>query len=397
MATVTTKSPGLRREDFKFVDAKKFGAALDGTTDDTTKVQAALSSGEAITFNGRTAKITAALTVSKSLVDAKFTVPAASITGGAYALTLDATAANIHAEVFRDIQLIGNDTCSFMEAVCTAPYTISLCSFDGLYAHHLVNGLYVHGTTAANEFYKNEIKRVRGTNISGFGMKSRGCVYNSIDNVEMTYMETTAGGASGYSFDLEGLSMDVRSLSADAPMRLVLESGSKLGIATVETIHASAAINGVDGAVFYLIGAGLIVDHLAIINVDPAKTSVGVSAFSTQCQVGSLIITGTVGPTYWFYPQESSSGIVRAATVAGAISGFKANAFADHISGWDFGSLAYAISEKITTGRKVVGSLPTPAARLRGSILTVEGGAGVADVTSICRKNAADAYEWGAL
>lgn len=42
-------------------------------------------------------------------------------------------------------------------------------------------------------------------------------------------------------------------------------------------------------------------------------------------------------------------------------------------------------------------ALPGASASLRGQINTVRGGAGVADVLYVCRKNAADAYEWQVL
>ena len=44
-------------------------------------------------------------------------------------------------------------------------------------------------------------------------------------------------------------------------------------------------------------------------------------------------------------------------------------------------------AEKITV-------LPTAAEIYRGKIILLDGGVGVADLLKLCRKNAADAYEW---
>lgn len=41
-----------------------------------------------------------------------------------------------------------------------------------------------------------------------------------------------------------------------------------------------------------------------------------------------------------------------------------------------------------------VASLPTADSSLRGKMMLLKGGVGVADGLRICRKNAADAYEW---
>lgn len=65
------------------------------------------------------------------------------------------------------------------------------------------------------------------------------------------------------------------------------------------------------------------------------------------------------------------------------------------MAGWNIGDCD--LSNKNTIGVKVVSALPTAAEALRGSLLTVNGGAGVADVTSICRKNSGDTYEWAAV
>lgn len=45
-------------------------------------------------------------------------------------------------------------------------------------------------------------------------------------------------------------------------------------------------------------------------------------------------------------------------------------------------------------GPENVDALPTAAAGLRGRILNLKGGAGVADIPKICIKDAADAYVW---
>lgn len=44
-----------------------------------------------------------------------------------------------------------------------------------------------------------------------------------------------------------------------------------------------------------------------------------------------------------------------------------------------------------------VDALPTAAGEHRGRFLLLKGGAGVRDEIYVCRKNAADAYEWAAV
>lgn len=51
----------------------------------------------------------------------------------------------------------------------------------------------------------------------------------------------------------------------------------------------------------------------------------------------------------------------------------------------------------LQTAPDVVDSLPTASSDIRGRIFLLRGGAGVADTAHICRKNAADAYEFYAL
>ena len=44
-----------------------------------------------------------------------------------------------------------------------------------------------------------------------------------------------------------------------------------------------------------------------------------------------------------------------------------------------------------------VDALPTASVEYRGRLMTLKGGAGVADILKFCRKTAADAYEWATV
>lgn len=48
-------------------------------------------------------------------------------------------------------------------------------------------------------------------------------------------------------------------------------------------------------------------------------------------------------------------------------------------------------------GGNIVTALPTAGVEYRGIVITLDGGAGVADISYICQKDASDTYAWVAI
>jgi hypothetical protein len=69
----------------------------------------------------------------------------------------------------------------------------------------------------------------------------------------------------------------------------------------------------------------------------------------------------------------------------------------DRVKDYSNSEMRSVIRAEITAEKKWVFTctvLPTADQKLRGKIYTLLGGAGVADITYCCQKNAADAYVW---
>lgn len=384
----------VRHQDMPYVHARRFGAALDGVTDDTTALQNAAASGERITLGGRTAKVTETIQVIKSLANGVLEVPDGALDEEPVIHFLAAAGeSNIDEEHFHGLRVNGNGDCDAfkLSAHGTAGVdarVISACVFERLYARNVRD--FINADAGAHsQVYRNTFRDLRAVGIGRHGVKTVGLAYTAWLGVECTDVDA------GYAFDMAEAASHCAKFSCDGPVSLNLSLGSIVDGLAVEGIISDTPVSAIAVA---LNGTGLIARAIRLIDLPSAKAEAGLQIFSSRANITGVYFEGTEGPAYSIYLAAGSSGTLVTARKAPAIASMQlieTGSGAGPMAGWNIGDCD--LSNKNTIGVKVVSALPTAAEALRGSLLTVNGGAGVADVTSICRKNSGDTYEWAAV
>lgn len=143
---------------------------------------------------------------------------------------------------------------------------------------------------------------------------------------------------------------------------------------------------------------GNLVANGADVHFEDASIHTGVASIYRLSGSASAQISGL-----YVEANETGAGYIQAiggdpATNVAVINGFTTGApsvFGEYLPS-GFGPDLYVRSSSDGNPPKV-DALPGASAAYRGRMFRVEGGAGVADVTSVCQKDAADAYNWVAM
>lgn len=152
--------------------------------------------------------------------------------------------------------------------------------------------------------------------------------------------------------------------------------------ASLRTPHVTGG--GVNGNVVMDLGDAWDVEQSATFRRDlmiNRPTGYAALRLRRETEAFSRLLIDTNGAVSWFDPTDAT-GTVRAQL------GFRSSAD-PVVMAWTAGSLVAL--------PRVVSTLPTASAGLRGVVIRVEGATGVADGLYLCQKDAANAYVWVAL
>lgn len=173
MATVTSGSPGIgraRRSDLAYVPAAKFGIAFDGS-DESSKVQQALNTGENISFGGRSVRVATPVYMQydgqklhrvRFLMDASLAVPALYF--GASDASGTALVSPLTSGGLIGVIADGNGTKTDGSAGI-AIVSATTCTFDTFRCWGFYRGITVLGLSYLNTFINPDLRY----NVIGWG------------------------------------------------------------------------------------------------------------------------------------------------------------------------------------------------------------------------------------
>lgn len=286
----------------------------------------------------------------------------------------------------QNLKIDGNTNCDGIKVTANSPSAVSQMAFRDIQIRDVRDGLIVQGT-AANEAYINTFENFKITGVSRYGVKVLSAVYNGFYNIEVTGI-----GDGGFAFYAEGAGSHFRNLTADGCCYFDIPYGS-VDHLTVEGITAAIA------------GAGTCVDfnrvlsarNITLLDIPNAKCNFGVAMRDVGWVLDSVHVVdnGLGKPDFPFGATAGANGVVMNWSGSGAFP------IEVYLAAAEMETIKFINCPDLTDGwnggTRLVAALPTARAGLRGNLLVVKGGAGVADVSYVCRKNAADAYEWQAL
>lgn len=157
------------RGELSYTHASKFGCVLDGSTDDTANLQAALSSGENITLGGKTAKITSPLYMSndrQAFAHARLSLAASLGCVALYLGASDASGTPAGAAIvspYVNVRIIGSGSKAAGSAGLSL-VNVTTATIDRLVAWGLESGALVSGVAICNLFLNPDLR----SNIIGF-------------------------------------------------------------------------------------------------------------------------------------------------------------------------------------------------------------------------------------
>jgi hypothetical protein len=411
------------------VDARWFGAKFDATyvsgastgTDDTDAIQAAidfalsmsggagtnfpvtqpvtvvLPAGDAIITDGLTANRRIRLR-GQGLWSTRLICKTAGSAFYGFSLRPDATAGvPIWGAEVSDFQIVGDGgatRCNGLSTGSTAPYTVTNTEFRNLVMWNCATH-YSIGDGADNSFYNNRFYNLKATGIgdtavTAYGVKLDSAVYCTFEGIEVTGV-----GSAAYAIYGSGGWNTFTQIAVDGVCQIDFPHSTINGFA-VEGIIAASTVAGTVlniNRIKALIGCTLI-------DCPAAKTDYGVTVISSGATViGLTVLDGGGGqPTYPFLPQNSTTGALIGFTATNAPA-LKLELLLDEaaMTGWLWSDCAQLTDRRPGVLNVDSGSKPTARAGLRGQLCVERGGAGVADVAYVCRKNSSDAYEWQAL
>jgi hypothetical protein len=278
-----------------------------------------------------------------------------------------------------------------------SPSAVSQCYIRNVQIRDFRDGITLAGIVS-NEVYINEIDNVKmvgaaltaGANDVRYGLKVSKAAYNTFRNIEITNI-----GNAGYAVYCEGAGSHFEQITTDG----VSYIDSPWGVVdhwSIETIQCTTPV----------ISTALSVNRLSSL-----RAVVLLEVENSKCQYGISISPGSQGFTISDVTVEQSGGArpdypltIPVASKGTVINWKGAGAFlvesytdASYIENWRFINSLDITNREVGVRNVSSGAKPTASDKLRGQLVLEKNGAGVADVIYVCRKNAADTYEWQAL
>lgn len=396
------------------VSVLDFGADPTGVSDSTAAIQAAVNFAAARPSNGNTAvvvlpagtyKITDTININKdirfigdggdaTIINLTVSTPKEAIrvtpAPGGYIWFAELNGFLINCKA-------GSVAGDGIVVISTAPSAVSQSSIRNVRIRDFRDGITLEGT-ASNETYLNEIynvKMVGASTVSGvndvrYGLRIASAAYNTVRNVEVTNV-----GNAGYSIFCQGASAHFEHITTDGVASIDSPWGVIDHWVTEEVYCVTPVIN-----------AALSVGRLAslravtLIEVKNSKCAYGVrvEGGSQGMTISDITIEQTGGnrPDYPLSIPPASRGTVINWKGAGAYL-IESYTDASYIENWRFINSSDITNREVGVKNVASGGKPTASDKLRGQLVLEKGGVGVADVIYVCRKNAADTYEWQAL
>lgn len=279
----------------------------------------------------------------------------------------------------------------------TSPSAISQSYIRNIQIRDFRDGITLAGV-GTNPIYINEIDNVKmvgaslvaGTNDTRYGLRVSVSVYNTFRNIEITNI-----GNAGYAVYCEGAGSHFEQITMDGVSYIDAPWGV-IDHWSVETIQCSAPISTSAMTVNRLLSLRAVV----LLEVENAKCQYGISISpgSQGFTISDVTVeqSGGARPDYPLSIPVASKGTVIDWKGAGA---FLVESYTDasYIENWRFINSLDITNREVGVRNVSSGAKPTASDKLRGQLVLEKGGAGVADVIYVCRKNAADTYEWQAL
>lgn len=391
-----------------------FGADPSGVADSTAAIQAAVnaaiarpSAGTAsvVRLPAGTYKITDTIRINK---DIRFigdggdaTIINLTVSSAKEAIRIEPASGGyiwfVELDGFRINCKAGSAAGDGIVVTATAPSAVSQCYLRNLQIRNFRDGITLAGITS-NEVYINEIDNVKmvgaplvaGANDVRYGLRVSTAVYNTFRNTEITNV-----GNAGYAVYCEGAGSHFEQITTDG----VSYIDAPWGVVdhwTIETIQCTTPVISTALSVSRLTSLRSII----LIEVNNAKcnTGIGIAPGSQGMTISDVIVEQTRGnrPNYPLTIPVSTSGTVIDWKGAGAFL-VESYTNASYIEAWRFINSLDITNREVGVRNVAAGAKPTASDKLRGQLVLEKGGAGVADVIYVCRKNAADTYEWQAL
>lgn len=388
------------------VSVKDFGAVGNGSADDTAAFQAGVNAlanngGGTLYVPAGTYKLTDTITIDRSICVMGESIQSTNlhlyVSTAKPAIYFDGTANVIFGGGVSNMWIrcdLGAVAGDGIKLKATTPAAITTAAIRDVVVFAARDGVVLEGTSA-NEVYLCTVENVKvvgaplvaGANSLRYGFYVNAASYNSFRNCEATNI-----GNAGWGFRATGIGTMFDNITTDGVAFINCAFGS-INQWTVETIQAS---NPVATEALNIIAA-LSVNNVTLIDVDNAKCDTGIKLFS-YTSVNNLRIdsVGLVFPAYPFALDTGASGVIS------NCSGLKTFFIEQYTPASTMERFTFINSTDFTnrqTGVRNVaaGAKPTAIEGLRGQLVLEKGGTGVADVIYVCRKNAANTYEWQAL
>lgn len=397
-----------------YVNVLDKGADPTGVSDSTTAIQAAIdeatdrpSAGVSATVHlpAGTYKITDTLTVNK---DIRFvgdggdaTIINLTVSTAKEAIRVEPAAAGYiwFAELdgFRINCKAGSVAGDGIIVTANSPSAVSQYYIRNVQIRDFRDGITLAGIVS-NEVYINEIDNVKmvgaalaaGANDVRYGLRVAKAAYNTFRNIEITNI-----GNAGYAVYCEGAGSHFEQITTDG----VSYIDSPWGVVdhwSIETIQCTTPVISTALSVNRLSSLRAVV----LLEVANAKCNygIGIAPGSQGMTISDVTVEQSGGdrPDYPLTIPVSSKGTVINWKGAGA---FLVDSYTDasYMENWRFINSLDITNREVGVRNVLSGAKPTASDKLRGQLVLEKGGAGVADVIYVCRKNAADTYEWQAL
>jgi hypothetical protein len=244
-------------------------------------------------------------------------------TGSGSVIYIDGTTNYINGAGISDLTINANN-CTAISLIATAPAVITKSTFERLYISDPLYGIYIYGTTVAEEVYKNTFNDIdiMGVNAPGRGIYLRSGCYNTFSNIEVDVHPKA------YALYVTGTGCSFYNIAGNGA---IWTAGQNNGwySTTIEGLYqANAPVAAPNDYAFWQGGADSTINLLTITTTD---TTYGLIVYNANQTVINVRGYGSPHPYYTFAPQSSSSGV--AISIGGSSTSWtNLNA----ITTWDF-------------------------------------------------------------
>jgi len=379
------------------INVKDFGAVGDGVADDTLAIQAAIDYAEDILADvsvtvyvpAGTYKTTNTLTIRKSIwfkgdsiLFTRINLVSASIVP---AISVLSNPEFILGGGICNLYIDAGGNCDGIVLLATTPAAIIKFVVENIWVRDCRDGLNI-SSSGGQALYQCIFRNITVQNTTRFGVRVFGISYCNFQTLEVTEVENTA-----YAYSVVGtFGCYFNLLTCDGVCFFDADQSIIDGL-TVELIHATTPITGVCVNLNNIAA----VRNVWFIEADGVKVpyaiDIGTNAFTTLSNV-KFVNDSTTPPPFPLSVGANSGGIVENFKQAGAALIESYNPTANLLN-WKFISCP-SITKISNLATNIVSTLPSASDKYRGNMLTVAGGAGVADDVYICLKDASNAYVW---